>query len=310
MAQHPLHIETPLIEHRIISERLGKRVFLKMECYQPSGSFKMRGISRLCQDAVRNGAASLVSSSGGNAGYTAAYVGRLLNVPVTVVTPESTSELAKQRMAAEGAEIIVHGTAWDDADVYARQYAADNNGAYIHPFDDERVWQGHATMIDEIVGHGTKPDVIVLSVGGGGLLCGVVAGLHRHGWTDVPVLTVETEGAASFAESIRAGEHITLPAITSIAKTLGSLRVTPKALEWAQRHTIIPITVTDRDAVNACLQFADDQRVVVEPACGAALSVLYDHTQHIAEYETVLVIVCGGVSNSIAQLREWAETLP
>lgn len=305
-----LHIETPLYENPAINRRLDKRIFLKMDCYQPVGSFKIRGIGALCEQAVASGKTHLISSSGGNAGYAAAYAGRQLGVKVTVVVPESTGEVTKKRIADENAEVIVSGAVWADADAHARKIVAETNGAYIHPFDDAPIWTGHATMIDEIVRQAdAKPEALIVCVGGGGLMCGLIEGLHRNDWADVPVLAVETTGAASFAKSVEAGELITLPAITSIATTLGASRVTSQTMTWAKQHEIIPIVVSDRDAVNACLRFADDMRVLVEPSCGATLSLLYNHTQYIEKYNSVLAIVCGGAGVSMQQLQIWHEQL-
>lgn len=300
-----LHLETPLFENLAINQRLNKRIFLKMDCYQPVGSFKIRGIGALCKEAVQSGIDHLVCSSGGNAGYAAAYAGRMLNTKVTVVVPETTSETAKGRIKSEGAEVIVQGRAWDESNTYALKLVDEAKGAYIHPFDHPTIWAGHASLIDEAEAQCPKPDVVVVSVGGGGLLCGILEGLHRNGWSDVPVLAVETEGARSFADSVAAGELVTLPQITSIATTLGAKTVTPKLMEWITRHDIRPLVVSDKTAVDACLRFADDLRVVVEPACGASLSVLYEHANVLDKFESVLMVVCGGAGVSMAQLRAW-----
>ncbi len=304
-----LHLATPLFENSALNQRLEKRVFLKMDCYQPVGSFKIRGIGALCQQAVQSGIDHLVCSSGGNAGYAAAYAGRKLGAQVTVVVPETASETAKGRIRAEGAEVIVHGRAWDEANIYALNLVEDVKGAYIHPFENPTIWDGHASMIDEVKQQGPKPDGVVVSVGGGGLLCGILEGLHRNGWADVPVLAVETEGTNSFALSAEAGHLVTLPRISSIAITLGAKTVSPQLMEWTKKHDIRPVVVPDRSAVDACLRFADDLRVVVEPACGAALSVLYAHTDVLKEFDSVLVVVCGGAGVSIAQLRAWERQL-
>lgn len=304
-----LHINTPLMEDSALNARLGKRIFLKMDCYQPTGSFKIRGIGTLCQVAVQEGKEHLISSSGGNAGYAAAYSGKRLGVPVTVVVPETTSETAKQRMISEGAEVIVHGAVWDDADELARRLVEERNGAYIHPFDNPIIWDGHASMIDELVQQCPKPDVLALCVGGGGLMCGLVEGLHRNNWADVPILALETKGADSFSESAKAGQLIRLDAIRSIATTLGAAQVTAKTMEWAAQHEIIPIVVSDRQAVNACLRFADDFRVIVEPSCGATLSLLYDNQQYLEAYQSVLVIVCGGAGVTMQKLQTWDQEL-
>ncbi|MEL7432547.1 MAG: pyridoxal-phosphate dependent enzyme [Chloroflexota bacterium] len=305
-----LHIETPTLHHAALSARLGKKIYLKMECYQPVGSFKMRGIGAMCQHAVNEGKTRLVSSSGGNAGYAAAYAGNQLGVPVTVVVPDTTSETAQDRMREQNAEVIVHGNVWNDADEHARAIVAENDeAAYVHPFDHPAIWDGHATMMHEASQAMPKPDAVVVAVGGGGLLVGVLQGLHAVGWADVPVLAVETEGAASFYEAHQAGEKRRLSQITSIAKTLGALEVTPELLTWFTRHAITPVLVSDADAVDACLRFADDARVLVEPACGAALSLMYRHTQALADYDSVLMIVCGGAGVTLAQLHAWQEAL-
>ncbi len=89
-----LHIETPLIESVPLSACVQGNVWLKMDALQPSGSFKLRGIGYACQEYIREGAKSFISSSGGNAGIAVAYAGRKLGMPVTVVVPETTSQKA------------------------------------------------------------------------------------------------------------------------------------------------------------------------------------------------------------------------
>jgi L-serine/L-threonine ammonia-lyase len=290
-----------------MGESLGVPVYLKMEAFQPVGSFKLRGMGAACQCACQRGARRLVTSSGGNAGYAVAYAGYRLGVPVTVVVPRRTSARARELICSEGAAVVEHGAAWDDSHAYATQLAQQCGGAYIHPFDDPSAWAGHATMIHEIAEEGVKPGAVVVSVGGGGLLCGVVQGMKEVGWSDVPVLAVETRGADSFAAAAAAGRLVTLDAITSIATTLGARTVAPEALAWAQRREIIPWVVDDRSAVNACLRFADDHRVLVEPACGASLSAVYERAEPLRDRGQVLVIVCGGAGVTRELLATWEQ---
>ena len=301
----PLHIETPLIESGAMSSMPGQSVWLKMEALQPPGSFKIRGIGYACEEYARRGARRFISSSGGNAGIAAAYAGRKLGLPVLVVVPETTSLRARELVRREGAEIVVHGASFQEANMRALAMLGERD-AFIHPFDDPLLWQGHASMIDEVARAGVVPDAVVLSVGGGGLLCGVVEGLRRNGLGQVPVVAVETAGADAYAQSLRAGERIELPAITSIATSLGARRVSERAFELAREHPINPVVVPDSAAVAACLRFMDDQRVVVEPACGAALALAYDDHAALAGAANVLVIVCGGVTATMAQLQGWA----
>ncbi|WP_300526600.1 pyridoxal-phosphate dependent enzyme [Aminiphilus sp.] len=300
-----LHCTTPTVESKPLSQRTGRSVFLKMECFQNAGSYKIRGIGRLCSESVAAGKTHLVSSSGGNAGYAVAYAGRRLGVPVTVVVPVTTSEVARERIASEGARVIAAGDVWDDAERHALELAREEGCAYIPPFDHPSLWKGYTTLVDELAVQMDKPDALVLSVGGGGLLSGVVEGLHKHGWNDVPVVAVETEGAASFASSLQAGHLVRLERIHTIAATLAVRQVTPRALEVNALHPVRSCTVSDATTVRACLAFADDHRVLVEPACGASLSVLYDNAPVLEDARRVLVVVCGGTGVSLRILSDW-----
>jgi L-serine/L-threonine ammonia-lyase len=275
-----------------------------MEALQPSGSFKLRGVGHACQQYVARGATAVVTSSGGNAGLAVAYAGRKLGIPVTVVVPESTTERARELIEQEEARVLVKGESWNEAHEYARNKSGVRT-AYIHPFDDPLLWEGHGTIIDEIHNHGLKPDAVVLSVGGGGLLCGVLEGLHRRGWNDTPVLAVETLGANSLHAAIKAGQLVALDTITSIATSLGAKQVVRRAFDWTKQHHIVSHLVSDSKAVTACRAFVRDHRLLVEPACGAALAAVYEPVGFLKDKSDVLIIVCGGVGVTMEQLQGW-----
>lgn len=298
-----LHIKTPLLESTPLSQRLGIPVFLKMEALQPSGSFKNRGIGFICSAYAEKGAKAFVCSSGGNAGLAAAYSGRKLNVPVTIVVPTTTLPSMIEKIRLEGANVVVLGSCWDEADRHAKTLL-DDKTAYIPPFDHPLIWKGHSTLIDELE---TKPGAIIVAVGGGGLLCGVLEGLHRVGWHDVPVITVETKGAASLASSVQAGKLIELKEVSTIATSLAAKKVCTAAFEWTKRHSIHPEIVTDQASIEAVRLFADDHRILVEPACGAALSLVYNQLPLLKQFSSVLVIVCGGAGVTREMLNEWEK---
>jgi len=302
-----LYIETPLIESLPLSKHLGVPVYLKMEAMQPSGSFKNRGIGHICSNYAKKGARQLICSSGGNAGLAVAYSGRKLGVPVKVIVPETTSLLMIRKIELEGAEVVVKGKVWDEADMYARSLVDGADSVYIHPFDHPMIWEGHSTMIEEVFRSGVRPGAVVVAIGGGGLFCGVLEGLHKVGWDDIPVITVETEGAASFAASLKAGKVVKLKEIKTIATSLGAKEIAHAAFEWTKKHQVYSEIVTDRAAVEAVLKFADDHRVLVEPACGAALSVVYNQSALLHRIRSILVIVCGGSGVSRAMISDWEK---
>lgn len=304
----PLHIDTPFLESLPISKKTGCQIFLKMEALQPTGSFKIRGIGYLCSQLAKDGANRFVTTSAGNAGLAVAYAGHKLNIPVTVVVWNTVSEIIRDKLRREGAEIVVHGNDWIEANVFAQSMCKEKGVCFVHPFDHPLLWKGHASMIHEVKKVGIKPCAVVVAVGGGGLLCGVIQGLHEVGWKDVPVFTAETSGAASLAESMKAGKLITLDTIDTIALSLGARRIAEEAFAWAHKHPVIPLVVSDAQAVNAVFQFADDQRVLVEPACGAALAVVYDKNPELMNYEKILIIVCGGCGVSLDLIEKWKES--
>jgi L-serine/L-threonine ammonia-lyase len=300
-----MHLDTPLLRTTPDYSACGKPAWLKMDALQPSGSFKLRGVGRLCAHEVEQGARAIVCASGGNAGYAAAYAGKQLGVPATIVVPETTSVEVQQRIAALGAHVIIKGAAWDEAHAFAVDYAAKNQAVYVHPFDHPLLWDGHASLIDEAAAAQAGFDCVIASVGGGGLLAGIIEGLHRNGRHDVPVLAVETVGAESLHKSLAARAVVTLPAIASIAGSLGAKRVCQRVFDLAKSHRVISVTVTDAQAVAACLKFADAYRVLVEPACGAALAALDVHPQLFERFSAPLVEVCGGIGVSIDKLNAW-----
>ncbi len=291
----PLHIQTPLLESQKLYRRLGKKIYFKLESLQPSGSFKLRGIGHLCQHEYAKGVRSFVASSGGNAGVAVAYCGMKLNIPTTVFVPSSSHPVFIDAIKSYGAKVIVAGENWNEAHQAAEQFSKENHAAYIPPFDHPLLWEGHADMIDEVASQGVKPEAVIVSVGGGGLACGVLQGMHRQGWDNIPLIAVETKGADAFNQSVKAGQRICLPAITSKATSLGAKFVTERLMQWCNQHEIINVVVSDEEAKMGSEQFAVDLRMLVELSCGASLAVVYNDHPAIRPFSSILVIACGGI---------------
>ncbi len=310
------HVNTPLVCVESLSglSHAGEQVsvYFKLDNMQPSGSFKIRGIGHMIQSiAARGNLNGLVSTSGGNAGLAVATVSKHLKIPVTVFVPTTTKPLIIQKLEALGATVRVGGDNWNAADAIGRSFVNEAQGIfYIPPFDDPLLWDGHASLIEEIHTESVKPDVVILSVGGGGLLCGVQRGLERVGWTDTQIIAVETEGAASFAEAKRAGHPVSIPAITTIATSLGARAVTEACL--ASPITTHSLIVTDADALKACFWFLNEYRSLVEPACGASIAAALDMKrvkELVPHAKCILTIICGGSNISFDMMNEWKRTI-
>ena len=287
-----------------MGEGLNARIWLKMDTLQPSGSFKIRGIGHAMMHYVNEGATEFVAASGGNAGLATAYAGRRLNKPVTVVVPTTTKPIAKELIEREGAKVVVSGDNFLASHDFAIKLC-DNKKRYIHPFDDPLIWHGHASLVDEILMDGIIPDLIIVSVGGGGLLLGIDQGLKRHNLNMTSILAVETEGADSFNRSILANELIELSKITSIATSLGAKKVSKALYELKDNKNLISHVVSDKSAVNAVDSFLNDHRQLVEPACGASLAPVYEKLDNLNQFKEIVVVVCGGVGFTLEDLNEF-----
>lgn len=310
-----LHVETPCLLSDPLSSRCRRPVYLKLENLQPTGSFKIRGIGHLCSRAANQGYSEIVSSSGGNAGLAAAYAAKVLGLECTVFTPSSTPSAVVDLIRDQHADVKVVGSTWSGANAEAVKHANEQSAFFVHPFDHPCIWSGHSTIVQELHDQlPSRPSLILVSVGGGGLATGLLQGLSAVGWTDVPLVCVETKGAECFHLSIQSGERIVLNEITSVAKTLGASQVCQKLFDSYYSRDISSLVVSDHQAISACINFAADHRMLVEASCGASLAPLYYDLIPLRQslFDSppgpVVVIVCGGCAVSCDQLIGWQHT--
>jgi len=306
-----LHKVTPLIRSELLSKRIDANVFLKMDFLQPSGSFKIRGIGRSVSEAVeRGGAREIVSSSGGNAGLAASYAAMKHRVPITVVVPETTKEHVIGLLDSYGANVLVHGSEWDSANEHATRLAKDRNAFMIHPFEGEATEIGHSSVVKEISNQmSSRPDVIVTVCGGGGLLAGIIRGVRDEGWSeDVDIVACETEGAASLTAAVQAKDLVTLPAITSIATSLGSKTVSRSVLDHVLhgKENVSTYVSTDRVALQGCAELLRTDRILVEPACGITIGYLLENSESLRSKD-IVVEICGGSGMSVPLFLDYCK---
>lgn len=308
-----LHRVTPLIRSELLSKRINANVHLKLDFLQPSGSFKIRGIGRSVSEAVeRGGAREIVSSSGGNAGLAASYASMMHEVPITVVVPETTKDHVRGLLSSYGAKVLVHGSEWDSANDYATKLAKERDAFMIHPFEGESTEIGHSSVVKEIQDQFTDssaPDIIVTVCGGGGLLAGILRGVRDAGWSqDVEIVACETEGAKSLSAAIEAKTLVTLPAITSIATSLGSKIVSKSVLDrvLSDKEIVRSYVSSDRVALQGCAELLRTDRILVEPACGIAIGYLLENADSLRG-KNIVVEICGGSGMSMSLFLEYCK---
>jgi threonine dehydratase len=283
---------TPLEYSHSLSNKLGTNVYVKYELFQKTGSFKPRGsFNKLLQLSIEERAKGTVAVSGGNHAQAVAYVSKELGVDAVICMPENTPQNYLDATRAYGATVDLQPTiaaAFDKV----KEYEAEGR-VFVHPFDDPMVIAGQGTVGLEIMEDVPQATDVFASIGGGGMAGGVAIAVKSVN-PDVRVWGVETEGADAMAKAIAAGEPVTLPAITSIAKTLGAPYVTDRTLKIIRDYHESVTVVTDSEAVEALQFIAARLKVITEPAASCTLAAAERLRDNFTPDSHVVLIFCGG----------------
>jgi len=229
--------------------------------------------------------------------------------------------IAKIR-AAGASEVVQEGESWREADAHLQSVvlpkaeSRGEEGVYVPPFDHPDVWAGNQTIIHELeqqLGYEGPPDILVCSVGGGGLFCGLAQGIEELGWTKTQILAMETDGCNALNHSLHQGANSLLPGgITSRATSLGAVKVADRAYELAAKSgQVKSVVLSDAEAAMGCWRFADDERGLVEMACGVNLALCYGGRlekalgRAVRPEERVVVVVCGGSVVTTEMVEGW-----
>ncbi len=266
-------LRTPMIPDPVLSARLQRPVWLKLESLQTTGSFKARGAlnwTLTASDAeLRPG---LGAVSAGNHALALAWTARQRQVPVTIVMPENASPLKVQGSRDLGAEVILHG---DITQAWARMHEliAEHGLTLVHPYDNERIMAGQGTVALEVLEQQPEVDTIVCPIGGGGLIGGMgVAGRALR--PELALLGVEPAGAASMAYAWAHGGPQQLEHVRTWAKSLGAAIVGETTYPACRAHTTALYQVPDtaiRAAVKHLLQV---NKLVAEPGAAVATALM------------------------------------
>jgi threo-3-hydroxy-L-aspartate ammonia-lyase len=276
------------------------RRFLKAESLQPIGAFKIRGAYvAVASLSVEERSRGVITYSSGNHAQGVARAARLLGAPAVVVMPSDSPAIKRQRVAADGAEIVIVGTASDERQAIAERLAADRGLAIIPPYDDDRIIAGQGTVGLEIVED--LPDVaaVVVPIGGGGLASGVAAAVRALA-PNARVIGVEPELAADARESLAAGRIVSWPA-EDVSRTIADGTRTQALGRRTFAHLaafLDSIVTVSEDEIAAGVRLAaEESRLVVEPSGALAVAALAFRSAEIGLVgigRPVVAVVSGG----------------
>jgi threonine dehydratase len=293
---------TPLVGSRMLSERTGFDVRLKAEMLQRTGSYKIRGplnkFAFLTDDERRRG---VVCSSAGNHAQGVALAARIYGIKAVVVMAENATPSKVAATRGYGADVVLHGSIWDEANEKAKELVRDRGLTYVHPFDDLELIAGQGTLGLELIRDWPDVDIVVVPIGGGGLISGVSMALKAIK-PSVRVVGVESSGAPGMRDSVQQGRVVTLDRVNCIIDGLRVKRVGETTFEVVRRYVDEIVTLPDERIFEAIIWIMAHAKLVAEGAAAAPVAALLEGLVTAPPGSRIACVLSGGNLN-LDQLR-------
>jgi threonine dehydratase len=293
---------TPMLSSATLSRETGYDVWLKAELFQRTGSYKIRGPSnKLPQLSPEQQRAGVICSSAGNHAQGVALAAAQLGIPAVVVMASNATPSKIAATKAYGAEVVLHGLIWDEANAEAERIAAERGLTMVHPFDDVQLIAGQGTVGLEIMEDWPEVDVVVVPVGGGGLISGVslaIKGINPN----VRIVGVESSGAPGMQKSKEAGHVVTLDTVDCIIDGLRVKRVGTHNVRIVRQAVDEIVTLPDAEIFDAMLWTMHHAKLVVEGAAAAPVGAMLKGLIKAPPGARVVCVLSGGNVN-LEQLR-------
>jgi threonine dehydratase len=296
------HIKrTPLLTSRQLNERTGFDVRLKAELFQRVGSYKIRGpLNKFALMSEEQKKRGVVCSSAGNHAQGVALAARIHGIRAVVCMAENATPAKIAATRGYGAEVVLHGTIWDEANEKAKELVRTEGLTYVHPFDDGELIAGQGTLGLEIVEDWPDVDAVIVPIGGGGLISGVSMAVKSHN-PKIRVVGVESSDGPAMKKSIEAGRLETIDCRT-IIDGLRVRRVGEINFSVVQRFVDELVALPDREIFDAMLWTMERCKLVVEGAAAAPVAALLHGLVRLPTGSRVAVVLSGGNVN-LDQLR-------
>ena len=283
--------KTTLIASPIFSKESGNNVFIKPENLQVTGAFKIRGayykISQLSDEERSRG---VVASSAGNHAQGVAYAAQLLGAKATLVMPDTTPIIKIEATKSYGADVVLHGSTYDEAYQKAKELEAKHGYVFIHPFDDLDVIVGQGTLALEILDEFPEVDTIVVPIGGGGLISGI-AFAAKILKPSIQIIGVEPEGASAMHQSLAKNRLITLEKVDTMADGVAVKKPGSSTFEFIKQFVDEVVTVSESDIIDAILVVMEKHKFNAEGAGALSLAALQKLP---SEGKNIVCLVSGG----------------
>jgi len=300
--------ETPLDPAPRLSRRLEADVLLKREDLQPVFSFKLRGAyNRIAHLDDSERARGVIAASAGNHAQGVAYSARHLGLRAVIVMPKTTPEIKVEAVRAMGAEVVLSGDSYSEAQLRCDALVAETGLAFVHPFEDPLVIAGQGTIGAEILRQSQgRLDAVFVPVGGGGLVAGI-AGYLKALMPAVKIVGVEPFEADAMWRSLQAGKRVRLEHVGIFADGVAVRQVGETTFQIARRFVDEIVRVTNDEICAAIKDVFDDTRSVMEPAGALAVAGLKSWAARAGAAGQRLVAILSGANMNFDRLRFVAE---
>ncbi len=257
---------TPLMYSDVFSSESGNEVFMKTENLQKTGAFKIRGAGhKIACLSKEEKAKGLIASSAGNHAQGVALAATLAGAPSTIVMPQTTPLIKVESTRRLGAEVVLHGTCYDDAYEKALELQEKNDLMFVHPFDDIDVIAGQGTIALEVLEEHPDTDILLVPVGGGGLISGI-AFAAKQVKPDIKVYGVEPVGARAMQLSLEKNRIFELDIVNTIAEGVAVKKPGALAFEIIPKYVDDILIVDDYDIMEAFLLLLERHKLIAEAA--------------------------------------------
>jgi len=291
--------ETPVLTHDAVDAAAGAQIFVKAECLQVTGSFKMRGATnRLAQLTAEQRKAGVVAFSSGNHAQGVARAARLMGMPAVIVMPADAPKVKVAGVKADGGEVVLFNRDTESREAISNRLAAERGAVVVPSYDDPHIIAGQGTagleFARQMDAAGETLDALICCTGGGGLISGIALAFERLS-PATQIWTAEPEAHDDWARSLEAGTILAnAPGTRSICDAI--LTPQPGQLTFAIGKRLFAggLRVSD-DEVRGAVRLAFDRlRIVAEPGGAAALAAAVYHLPEALKAKRVGVLVTGG----------------
>ena len=287
-------VNTPLAFAPYLSEICECEIFLKKENLQVTGAFKIRGAyNKIASLTSQQHASGVIAASAGNHAQGVALSASKFDTKAIIVMPESTPLTKVNGVKYYGAEVILHGSNYDEAYAYAREYADKHSLTFIHPFEDTKVIAGQGTVALEILEKCESLDAIIIPVGGGGLIAGMSEAIKSIN-PEIEVIGVSASGAPAFRESYDKKTAVDSTHVRTIADGIAVRDTSNITLSYALKNVDKIISVDDEEIASAILFLLEKQKIVVEGAGAVGVAALLHKKLPDIKNKKIAVVLSGG----------------